>query len=102
MVRLLKPITLTLAVLNLLDMAITACLLARFGTAAEANLLMRAMWQASPVLFVAFKALLSTVFLILASKADWLRRWMVFAVMPATAIYLVVVGWGVYVLVNML
>ncbi len=102
MIRLLKPATLTLAALNLLDMAITACLLARFGKAAEANMLMREMWQASPVLFVAFKALLSVVFLALARKADWLRRWMVFAVMPATAVYLVVVGWGVFVLVNML
>ncbi len=100
--RTLRPAAYALAALNLLDMAITLLLLAHFGASAEANRLMRLLWEASPLLFVLYKVVLSGAFFGIARRVDGLKQWMAAAVIPAAAIYLVVVGWGVFVLINML
>lgn len=100
MSHLLKPSIVALAALNLIDMGITAFLLATFGAAAEANLLMRTIWDASPILFVTSKVLLSAFFVYLSMRVDWSRKWMAYAIVPTAGVYVAVVGWSVFILVN--
>lgn len=91
-----------LAVLNMADMGITAYLLTQYPLVVEANIVMHALWSVSPILFVAFKTILSICFFIIPSHINGARIWMYLAVIPATVVYCGVVAWSVSVLVQVL
>ena len=98
MKKFLSVTTLVLAGLNLLDMGITAYLLTHCPMVVESNLLMGAIWDASPVLFVVLKLGLSACFAVLSRRLSSPRRWIYLASVPTTALYACVVGWSLFVL----
>jgi len=100
MKKLLSVSIILLASLNLLDMGITTCLLTQYKNVTEINLLMDSMWNISPILFIAYKAILSICLFLVVSHIEKIRKWMYIAIMPATVFYCGVVGWSFYILVN--
>lgn len=91
-----------LALLNLIDMGITAYLLTHSHMVVETNIFMHTLWNVSPLLFIAYKATLSVCFILIAVFLKRAHKWMYIVMMPITAAYFGIVGWSVYVLVNVI
>jgi hypothetical protein len=85
----------SLAALNLLDMAITTWLIAKFGVAAEMNTFVVAMWKTSPLLFVGYKSLASVGLLYVALQKKRFHNWWAAIVAVPLVGYLCVVVWSV-------
>lgn len=89
-----------LAALNLLDLACTSFLIARYGTGVESNPLVVAMWNGSPLFFVLYKVALSALLSACGLCRRKFRKWCVVAAAPA-ALYCCVVGMSLYFIITL-